>query len=130
MIKLRDEDRNKAIKLLMKILSKIINNPTQTQKYGNLHGLKMMQKFAKCKPAGDLLLLSGFQPSNDNKRLIWTNTTNNMKKLKYIHATLSTMLDSSISMSHSNQPNIQISTMPPDQSTPRFHWQNQIKHTV
>ena len=91
----RDEDRDKAMKLLIKIFTNIINNPTNTQKYGDLHALKMMKKFARCKPAGDLLLLSGFQPSNDNKRLIWTKTTNNMMKIRYIYTTLSTMIDSS-----------------------------------
>ena len=114
---LRDDDRNKAVKLLIKILSKIINNPTQTQKYGNLHTKKMMEKFAKCNPAGDLLLLSGFEFSNDKKRLIWKNTTNNMMKLKYIHTTLSTMIDSSLttntspSIGHNNTDRSQNHTM-------------------
>ena len=117
---LRDEHRNNAIGLLMKIFTKIINNPTQTQKYGNLHSLKMMQKFAKCKPAGDLLLLSGFTPSNDKKRLIWTYNTNNMMKLQYIHATLSTMIDSSSSMKTTNSQIDQLHSTIPNLSTQNF----------
>ena len=72
----RESDRNKAIKLLLKIYKNIINNPSQLQKYGDLHFGKISTKLSKCKPALDLLISSGFQKSNDNTRLIWTYINN------------------------------------------------------
>ena len=84
----RESDRNKAIKLLSKICQNLINNPTQTQKYGHLNFDKINKKLSKCKPAMDLLYLSGFIKSNNNRRFIWQNTQNNMTMLKHIQNAL------------------------------------------
>ena len=54
-----------------------MGNPTQIQKYGDLHFGKINKKLSKCKPGLDLLLASGFKKSTDNKRLIWTEVNNN-----------------------------------------------------
>ena len=88
----RESERNKGIKLLLKILSKIINNPTQTQKYGDLNLQKISQKVSNCQPIIKLLLLSGFEKSQNNKRLTWSNTNNNMIALKHIHTKLSELV--------------------------------------
>ena len=79
--------------MLLKISTNIINNPTQTNKYGDLHLQKITQKLSKCNPIVDLLFMSGFQKSENNKRLIWINTANNMNILKHVHNTLSTMIN-------------------------------------
>ena len=65
----REIERNNGIKLLTKIFGKIINNPTQIQKYGDLHLQKMTAKLSNCKPCLDLLILSGFSKSKSNTRL-------------------------------------------------------------
>ena len=80
----RDSDRNKTIKLLLKIVENLINRPTEIHKYGDLSYKKIKQKLSKCKPGLDLLYLSGFQKSGNDKRLIWKNTNNNVKMLKHI----------------------------------------------
>ena len=76
---------------MIKILGNIINNPTQTQSYGDLNFKKLNVKLSKCKPALGLLVLCGFSKSQNNRRLIWRNTKNNIKILKHIHDTLITM---------------------------------------
>ena len=100
----RESERIKGIKLLLKIFGNIINNPSQTQKYGNLHSNKIMNKLTKCKPGLRLLLLSGFEATENNKRLIWMNTNNNMLKLKNIQNTLKSMIDTK-SITINNMPN-------------------------
>ena len=90
---LREDERNKGIKLLSKILSNLIKNPTQTQKYGNLNLQKITQKLSKCKPILTLLHLSGFTKSQNNKRLIWSNTDSNIETAKQIQYTLSTIMN-------------------------------------
>ena len=54
-------------------------------KYGNLHSKKIHNKLSKCKPALDLLFIVGFKISNNNKRLIWSNTTNNLVLISYLY---------------------------------------------
>ena len=93
MIFLRESERNKGVKLLLKIFENIINHPTQTEKYGNLNLIKITNKLSGCKPAMKLLLLSGFEAKENNKRLIWTNTANNMMILKHLQNTLESMTE-------------------------------------
>ena len=81
----RESERNKALKLLSKIYGNIINNPTQTSKYGNLNLAKINEKLSTCKPALKLLYLSGFEKSKDNTRLIWKNANDNMNILHFIY---------------------------------------------
>ena len=76
----------------MKIFSNIIKNPNQVGKYGNLNAKIMKKKLSLCDPAGDLLLFSGFELSNDNTRLIWKSTDQNMMIMKYIYNTLASMI--------------------------------------
>ena len=68
----------------MKIFKNIRNNPGQTEKYGNLKFDKINKKLSSCKPALDLLFLSGFEKTKNNKRLIWMNTNNNMIMIQHI----------------------------------------------
>ena len=90
----RDIDRNKAIKLLLKIYKNIINNPKETKKYGDLHFGKIKQKLSKCQPAMDLLLLSGFKKSNNDTRLIWTDENDNkIVLLNHIQTKLKSMIN-------------------------------------
>ena len=91
----RKLDRNKAIKLLLKIYKNIMNNPTEMKKYGDLHSGKINKKLSKCKPAFDLLLLSGFRKANNDTRLIWTSNNNdsNVMLLKHIQNQLKSILD-------------------------------------
>ena len=87
----RQPDRDKAIKLLLKIFENIIKNSTQLNKYGHLNFKKISQKLSKCEPALDLLILSGFQKKG--KRLIWTNTDGNIMLLSYIQNDLRSMIN-------------------------------------
>ena len=78
---------------MLKIFANIIKYPTKTEKYGNLHAQKMKQKLSECKPAEDMLLYSGFTLSNDTTRLIWKNTNENIIVIKYIHDTLTSIIN-------------------------------------
>ena len=53
----------------------------------------MTEKLSKCKPAQQLLLFSGFHLSNNKKRLIWSNTKENMTVIKYIHNALNSIIN-------------------------------------
>ena len=55
----------------------------------------MTQKLSECAPAGAILLIAGFDLSNDNKRFIWNNTDENRTKIKYIYHTLNSMMNES-----------------------------------
>ena len=74
-------------------MSNIINNPTKIEKYGNLKAKSIIQKLDQCLPAVTILFLSGFESSNDDTRLIWVNTTDNMITIKYIHNTLTSLIN-------------------------------------
>ena len=88
----REDIRNKAIKLLLKIFSNLINHPIKRKKYRAFNNAKKInKKLSRCKPAQHILLLSGFTLSNDQTRLIWMNTNENMMVIKYIHNILSSM---------------------------------------
>ena len=78
---------------MLKICDNIMNNPSQIQKYGNLHARKINDKLQKCKPAMNLLYIAGFKKLNNNTRLVWTNTNNNIKSLINIHQTLQSILN-------------------------------------
>ena len=91
----------------MKIFKNIRNNPGQSEKYGNLKFDKINEKLSTCKPALDLLFLSGFEKSENNKRLIWINTNNNMNMMQNIQNELqsNTIHDTSSSaMTSMNNP--------------------------
>ena len=92
---------------MSKIYQNISNNPSQTQKYGDLHYEKINKKLSKCKPAMELLFLSGFEKSNNNKRLIWRNTQNNMTILKHIHNKLISISDNGNTSVIAQQPAVE-----------------------
>ena len=92
-----ESDRNEGIKLLLKIYQNIINNPSETEKYGDLNFKKISKRLSKCKPALDLLLLSGFEKSSNNRRLIWKNTQNNILILKHMNNSLKSINNSKMS---------------------------------
>lgn len=74
------------------MLKNIVNNPSQTQKFGNLNYDKINKKLLSCKPALQLLFISEFKKSvsdNNQTRLIWNNTTENMTILYSIQQILS-----------------------------------------
>ena len=102
-LKIRESDRIKAVKLLLKIFTNILNHPTQLHKYGNLKFDKIGGKLSNCRPALKLLALSGFQLSETETRLIWLNTDENMVTLKHIKNVLSSMVDSSLLQSNGQE---------------------------
>ena len=92
----------------MKIVKNIINHPSKTQKYGDLKLRTIVQKLTKCEPALKLLFLCGFKKSENNKRLIWSDTNNNIMKLRHIKIKLSMMLNNSASISKVNTKEVSI----------------------
>ena len=106
----RESERNKAIKLLLKIYKNLSNNPNEIEKYGDLNFYKIDQKLSSCKPAMDLLFLSGFTKSQNNNRLIWTNTNNNIMMVNHIQNALQS------SSSNYNNNNNKASSAAPQQT--------------
>ena len=82
---LSESERNKGIKLVLTVCRNLINNPSQTQKYGNLNAKRIQSKLSQCKPAINLLFIAGFRKSNNSTRLIWTNTNNNARALQNVY---------------------------------------------
>eukprot|EP01084_Bolivina_argentea_P210379 358100_1 len=80
-------DRVKGLKLLSKIFMKILKEPSE-EKYANLNLQKIKQKFMKCTPCFDLLLIAGFKISSDNTRLKWIHNANTMKLLKTVNISI------------------------------------------
>ena len=78
----------------MKIFKNISDNPGQNEKYGNLKFNKINQKLSSCKPALDLLFLSGFKKSKNDKRLIWINTNDNIRIMQHIQNELQSHITS------------------------------------
>ena len=80
-------ERQKLIKLVAKICEKIISNPSQTSKYGNLNWKRINNKISHSKIALELLFVAGFHIEiiDGKKRLIWNNTHENMKRIQSIH---------------------------------------------
>ena len=78
--------------MLLKIYTNLINNPNQTQKYGDLNVNKMAKKLSKCKPAIQLLAISGFEINETETRCIWKNTTKNVTLIKHIKSILSMII--------------------------------------
>ena len=93
LLTIREHDRIGGVKLLLKICSNIINNPTQTQKYGHLNLQKIVQKLSNCEPALKLLMLVGFEISENKTRLIWKNTEDNVTLLTVVKQTLSSIIE-------------------------------------
>ena len=88
---LRDDIRDEAIHLLLKIFSNIINHTTNKGKYINLNAKSIVQNLSQCDPAGCILLLAGFNLSEDNTRLIWSETKHNIKIMTIIYNILNSM---------------------------------------
>ena len=66
-----------------------------------------MKKLSNCEPAWKLLLLSGFEAKQNNKRLIWVDTNDNMNILKQIQNALESITDTATTTKNigvSNQP--------------------------
>ena len=61
----RRDDRNKLIKLLLKIINNIIENPSNT-KYRDLNYIKIEKKFIKCPCCMDILFYCGFYKSSND----------------------------------------------------------------
>ena len=106
---------------MLKVFNNIINNPTQLRKYGNLNFGKMKKRLSSCKPAFDLLILSGFKTSENDKKLIWTNTNNNMEMMKSIHDIL-------VSMNITNSTQAQI--IPPNTQQPQLNLTQMITNML
>ena len=103
---LSEIDRNKGIKLILRIIDNIVNNPSQTQKYGNLNLQKIKSKLKTCQPALELLFLSGFTKTPNNERLIWRNTNDNIMRLRHINLKLSSMTNNPSSISNTTSNNV------------------------
>ena len=76
---------------MLKIFKKIINNPSQIEKYGDLRLKRISAKLSKCQPAFDLLFIAGFRRRENNKRLVWSNTNDNNISLKRVYEKLKSM---------------------------------------
>eukprot|EP01084_Bolivina_argentea_P314750 545194_1 len=83
----------KQLQLLFKILSNIIDNPSQIEKYGNLRFKTISEKFKDFQSVLSLLFEVGFNQSQDGKRLKWTYSPDNFKLLKTLHDTLQRELE-------------------------------------
>ena len=82
----RSSEQEKGVKLVLSVFEKIINNPMEISKYGNLNYNKINNKLSNCKPGLKLLLLAGFtvkhlNQDDDKPRLIFENTKENMIKM-------------------------------------------------
>ena len=64
------------IKLLLKIINNIIENPSNT-KYQNLNYNKIESKFIKCPCCMDILFYCGFYKSSNGQRLLFRSKTLN-----------------------------------------------------
>ena len=98
----RGRSRDKGIGLVLKIFNNIISNPSDIAKYGDLNFEKIKANLSKCLPALKLLFIAGFivkDNENEEKRLIWINTKENIKQMRNITEILklnSTELDTFI----------------------------------
>eukprot|EP01084_Bolivina_argentea_P212655 361434_1 len=84
LLEIDDAKRNKAIKLLLKIIDKILTHPSDP-KYRDLNCSKIKQKFVACQPCFDLLLYAGFQLSKNQQRLVWIKNDDNLRQLKSVY---------------------------------------------
>ena len=89
----RAPERDKAVKLLRKILGNLRASPT-ILKLGDLNHAKIAKKFPSGSPALSLLFAAGFASSADGERLKWKNTQSNMKRLADIYNALQAKEDS------------------------------------
>eukprot|EP01084_Bolivina_argentea_P089490 161476_1 len=79
-------------KLLLKILQNILSHPTDL-KYRDLKYDKIKSKFSKLnqyKASINILFFVGFRPSINQKRLIWRENDDNLKRLQQIIDTIKT----------------------------------------
>ena len=107
---LSESERNKGIKVVLTVCRNLINNPSQAQKYGNLNAKRIQSKLSKCKPAFNLLFIAGFSKSNDNTRLIWTNTNNNARALQNLYQRLKAINARTTTLNSSKQKPIIVTT--------------------
>eukprot|EP01083_Nonionella_stella_P187795 690912_1 len=82
-----ESEREKGIKLLNKIYSNILNNPSNP-KFRDLNFSKIRAKLDKCRPAFYLLFTAGFTQNMDGTRLQWENNQITMKKLQNANTAL------------------------------------------
>ena len=75
----------------MQISENLLHNQSQIEKYANLDAIEIKHKLSSCQPALNLLFIAGFAEINidNNPRLVWCNTTENMINLQNIHQILS-----------------------------------------
>ena len=75
----------------MQICRNLIDNPSQIEKYGDLSANQIKSKLLSCRPALDLLFIAGFIEIiiDNDPRLLWSNTTENVRNLKSIYQILS-----------------------------------------
>eukprot|EP01084_Bolivina_argentea_P216579 367896_1 len=85
---LSSSHREKVINLLLTILTNLKKHSDNISKYGNLNYKKISHKLQNCTPALNLLFLSGFQPSNDQQRLIWIDNNHNSIWLNNVYLSL------------------------------------------
>eukprot|EP01084_Bolivina_argentea_P210057 357670_1 len=83
---LNDSDTTKAIQLLLKICSNILNHPTH-YKYQDLNSLKVSNRFQQPNIFIDILIATGFQKS-DNHRLKFN--SNRIKSLEILNERIAT----------------------------------------
>ena len=76
----RAPGREKAVKLLKKVLGNLSRDPSNV-KFGDLNHAKISKKLSGCPPALSLLSTAGFAPSADGQRLAWKNTLSNRKRV-------------------------------------------------
>ena len=81
----RTEEENKSIKLILRIINNIIQNPNNN-KYKDISILRILNKLNNRNKYINLLLKFGFDKSNDGKRLIFN--LNKLNKLKQLHQLL------------------------------------------
>ena len=93
--------RQKETKLVLKICGNIISNPSEISKYGSLNWNKVNVKLANCKVCLNLLFIAGFdfKTIDNNERLIWNNTPENMKQIEDIYLILNMNQDELTSLS-------------------------------
>ena len=89
----RSSEQEKGVKLVLSVFEKIINNPMEISKYGNLNYNKISKKLSNCKPGLKLLLLAGFNikdlnDDDDKPRLIFENTKENIIKMTNVYKIL------------------------------------------
>eukprot|EP01084_Bolivina_argentea_P030762 56945_1 len=93
---LPESQRNKGTRLLCKIFTNLLDNLTESEKYGNLNLRKIRGKLIKCKPAFQLLLAVGFKQSTNGERLIWQYNNDSLMLLKNAYTELKAKVENKL----------------------------------